>query len=57
MDNAGPAKNSTKMPKIDRPALSGGCPGDWSVGDPAYNPGLVRVGLTGALPLYVEYYL
>ena len=25
------------------------CPGDWSVGDSAYNPGLVRGGLTGAL--------
>ena len=31
----------------NRPALSGGCPGDWPVGEPAYNPGLVRVGLTG----------
>ena len=33
------------------PGLSGavlGCPGDLSVADPAYNPGLVRVGLTGA---------
>ena len=43
----------TARPKTAKNAKSSGavrgCPGDWSVGDPAYNPGLVRVGLTGAL--------
>ena len=32
-----------------------GCPGDLSVADPAYNQGLVRVGLTGDLLIKTPY--